>query len=75
MLRISNTNGNSRQSDAVRVYDDNVLIAVVFPKKRNPLSYIQKHDGKYRASLVQQLLEYGVNVGKINSLLGIRHQE
>ena len=59
--KISNTNGNAYARDAVRVYEDGLKIAEVFPPSQNPLGYIRRHPGsKYRLQLVEQLKSAGV---------------
>ena len=68
---VSNTNGNRRRRDAVRVYEYGVKIAEVNPPTRNPLRYVRAHpSGKYRANLVDQLIAAAVPADIIASILG-----
>ena len=39
-VKISNTNGNSRQRSCVRVYVNKTLICELFVNKHNPLKYL-----------------------------------
>jgi hypothetical protein len=67
---VSNTNGNRRCRDAVRVYAHGVKIAEVTPTSRNPLRYVRQHPGsKYRAKLLDQLLAAAVPSDIIASIL------
>ena len=59
-IRISNTNSSGSNKTAVRVYNNDVLVAEVFPNKYNPLAYIRKHNGQYRKSLIAQCINAGV---------------
>ena len=67
---VSNTNGNRRRRDAVRVYEYGVKIAEVTPTSRNPLRYVRAHPGsKYRVKLVEQLEAAQVPADIIASIL------
>lgn len=70
-LRVSNTNSNGSNQTAVRVYNNDVLIAEVFPTKRNPLAYIVKHNGKYRKDLIEQCVKSGVGEVEVLAALGL----
>jgi hypothetical protein len=71
MIKVSNTNGNRRQLDAVRVYRDGVKIGEVYPPKRNPLQYIRDHNGQYRKDLLAQLMANGMSEQEAKTALGI----
>ena len=70
--RVSSTNGNRRQRDAVRVYSaDDQLIATVYPTSRNPLRYCRAHPrSKYTLDLMQQLQAAGVPQPVITMICG-----
>lgn len=60
-IKVSNTSGNSKYPDAVRVYCDGLLIAEVFPCSRNPLQYLKDYPGsKYNRQLKEQMLQAGL---------------
>jgi len=65
-IRVSNTNSNSRQRDAVRVYLNDKLIGEVFPPKHNPLQYLRDHPtSRYREDLAKQVNRYGVSINQV----------
>jgi hypothetical protein len=67
---VSNTNGNRRYRDAVRVYAHGVKIAEVTPTSRNPLRYVRLHPAsKYRVKLIEQLLAAAVPADVIASII------
>lgn len=70
-LRVSNTNSSGKNETAVRVYNNNILVGEVFPKTRNPLAYIVRHNGQYRKSLIQQCAEGGVSEADLFKAIGI----
>ena len=59
--RVSNTNANSRQKSVVRVYLADKLIAEQFINKRDPLGYVNRHNGKHRKQLREQCLIAGMS--------------
>ena len=70
-LQVSNTNGNSKQQDRVRVYRDGEVIAEVYPTSRNPLGYVRKHPAsKYTVSLIEQLRACDVDDATIFAICG-----
>lgn len=70
-IKVSNTNSNGNNKTAVRVYIDGKMIAEVFPTARNPLAYILRHNGKYRASLVAQCKAAGMTDEQILEHVGV----
>jgi hypothetical protein len=70
-IKVSNTNGNGNTRTAVRVYMDGVMVAEVFPTARNPLRYIQSHNGKYRSALLEQCKAAGMTDDLISQHLGV----
>jgi len=70
-IKVSSTNSNGSTKTAVRVYIDGVKVAEVFPTSRNPLKYIQSHEGKYKESLLAQCREAGMTEELIYKYLGV----
>lgn len=69
-IRVSNTSGNANQPSAIRVYKDDIMIAEVFPTRRNPLQYIKDYPrSKYRKELIDQLVKAGLSGREINKIL------
>lgn len=68
---VSNTNCNSRQRSAVRVYDENnALIAEQFINKHNPLAYVrERSNSKHIDSLFEQCMSNSsMSVDEFNTI-------
>lgn len=71
---ISNTSGNKKFPDVIRIYRTGELIISIYPPRRNPLQYIQSHPrGKYSLDMRKALLAENVPKDIIKFILGEKH--